>query len=138
MEAKPWVSCARPLNLPVVTSIGPFSIAAIAAPPGNSSLTVLLINKSSGRNADQAIASSKVAPPKTILRFLIKDPPQPGEIATQTLGSGWGLDDWQLCNDATGEQNIYWMSLTVGPLGVRRPARGFPSILTRHLYRRLI
>jgi uncharacterized membrane protein YccF (DUF307 family) len=80
---------ARPLKLPFVTGIGPFSIAAMAVPPGNSSLMVLLMNKSSGRNAYQAIASSTAATPRNILRFLMK-----GillclvKLLSETLGSG--------------------------------------------------
>src|SRR5437764_8253866 len=75
MDASPLVSCAKPLKLPFVTAIGPFSIEAIAAPPGNSSLTVLLINNNSGRNAYQRTASTITPAPIMILRLLMVKPP---------------------------------------------------------------
>src|SRR5919106_1849055 len=76
MDAKPLVSCASPLKLPLVTAMGPFSIEAICAPPGNSSFTVLLINNSSGRNAYQSPPTIIIATTIIILRLFIDIPPQ--------------------------------------------------------------
>jgi hypothetical protein len=59
-------------EIALVIEIGPLSIDAITAPPGNSSFTVLLTNTNSGRNAYQPIASMTTATTIMILRLLME------------------------------------------------------------------
>jgi len=74
----PLVSCANPLKLPLARTIGSVPLAmaiVVEAAPGSSSLTVLLINSSSGLNAYQPIASAITPAPITKFRLLIKKLP---------------------------------------------------------------